>query len=149
MCILSGREDPIIFHRVIVDLTGMGGWKSLRALVLYGLLDWLLPLCIASLPFVDVHIVGAGGSNYFPSSYSGSNRGGGCEKACERFSYMVYWTVLILNLYNASMPFVDVHINCMGWRIQLFSHWVIVDLTGVEDVKKNIAYVSPPIWLIG
>jgi hypothetical protein len=36
------------------------------------------PLYSASLPSVDVHILGAGGSNYFPLSYSGSNRDGGC-----------------------------------------------------------------------
>ena len=72
--------------------------KILRALLLlYGLLDRLEPLYNASLPFVDVHIFGAGGSNYFLLSYSGSNRGGGCKKSCERFSsYMAYWTNLSL-----------------------------------------------------
>ena len=34
-------------------------------LLLYGLLDRLKPLYNASLPFVDLHIVGTGGSNYF------------------------------------------------------------------------------------
>jgi hypothetical protein len=62
-------------------------------LLLYGSLDRLEPFYNASLPIVDVHIVGAGGSNYFSLTYSGSNRGGVCEKACERFSsYMAHWT---------------------------------------------------------
>jgi hypothetical protein len=80
-------------------------------LLLYGLLDRLEPLYNASMPFVDVHIVGAGGSNYFPLSYSGSNRGGGCKKCCQHFSsYMAYIVTRSLH----------VHIR-RGGRIQLFS----------------------------
>ena len=55
--------------------------KILRALLLLNRLsDRFETWYSASLPFVDVHIVRTGGSNYFPSSYGGSNRGGGCKK---------------------------------------------------------------------
>jgi hypothetical protein len=69
---IPGVGGSIIFHSYR-DLTGVEDVKNLLS---------ASPIWF-SLPFVDMYIVGMGGSNYFPSSYNGSNRGGGCNKPCE------------------------------------------------------------------
>jgi hypothetical protein len=73
-------------------------------LFLYGLLNRVDPLCNASLLFVDVHIIGVGGSDYFPLCYSGSN---GVEdvtnlvSAC--FSYII--SLRVYNVYVTAHAF--------------------------------------------
>jgi hypothetical protein len=69
---MSGREDPIIFLRVMEDPIGVEGVKKL---VLTSPTP-LIKLCTMR----DVHLVWTGGSNDFSTSYGGSTMGGGCKK---------------------------------------------------------------------
>ena len=79
MCIMSGWEDPIIFHRVIVDLRGVEG---VRNLFNASPPIWLIGQILSG--WEDPIIFG---------SYCGFKRGGGSKESCERFSsYMTYMT---------------------------------------------------------
>jgi hypothetical protein len=75
----------------IEQSTLVQGTNSLASILNYGLVDRDEPSYNASLPIV--HVVRAGGSNSFPSSYSESNWCGGCK--CFS-SYMAYWIELTL-----------------------------------------------------
>jgi hypothetical protein len=74
----------------------------------------------APLSFGRVHIVGTGGSIYFPMSYGGSKRGGGC------FKKSLYSLRLIISGVE-TLNFVQCHFHLeicilLGWEDPIMSY---------------------------
>jgi hypothetical protein len=90
---------------------------------------------LRSLPFVDVRIVGMGGSNYF-LIYGGSKRGGECKTCLLELLYGL--SVGLETLIDVSLPCLNVHIIRTGG-----SNYFLANNRGSKRYDKSLVHDFP------